>query len=228
MNSGTGALSRLNSGTWALSGLNLGTGANSGLDGETEALSGLNSGMGELSGLDGGTGALSGLNSGTGAHSGLDGGTWALSGLNSGTGALSPSELHSPWSKTTSPSATVQESELFSVLSLSVSFSLDAVFVAGSRTWTDITSSSGSVVIRGSVMRQWLVRRSGLWLSISCGLGHELHAEGRWWAGHWVSWNHVLWSDETKINLFGSDGVWWQPGEEYKDKSVLPTVKHGG
>ncbi len=34
-------------------------------------------------------------------------------------------------------------------------------------------------------------------------------------------WNHVLWSDETKINLFGSDGVkrvWRQPGEEYKDK----------
>ncbi len=44
-------------------------------------------------------------------------------------------------------------------------------------------------------------------------------------------WNHVLWSDETKINLFGSDSVkhvWQQPGEEYKDKCVLPTVKHGG
>ncbi len=44
-------------------------------------------------------------------------------------------------------------------------------------------------------------------------------------------WNHVLWSDETKINLFGSDGVkrvWQQPGEVYKDKCVLPTVKHGG
>ncbi len=44
-------------------------------------------------------------------------------------------------------------------------------------------------------------------------------------------WNHVLWSDETKIDLFGSDGVkreWRQPGEEYKDKCVLPTVKHGG
>ncbi len=44
-------------------------------------------------------------------------------------------------------------------------------------------------------------------------------------------WNHVLWSDETKINLFGSDcvkRVWWQPGEEYKVKCVLPTVKHGG
>ncbi len=44
-------------------------------------------------------------------------------------------------------------------------------------------------------------------------------------------WNHVMWSDETKINLFGSDGikrVWRQPGEEYKDKCVLPTIKHGG
>ena len=33
-----------------------------------------------------------------------------------------------------------------------------------------------------------------------------------------------------KINLFGSDGfnhVWQRPGEEYKDKCVMPTVKHG-
>ena len=42
-------------------------------------------------------------------------------------------------------------------------------------------------------------------------------------------WNHVLWSDETKINLFGSGGgVWRQQDEEYKDKCVLPIVKHGG
>ncbi len=44
-------------------------------------------------------------------------------------------------------------------------------------------------------------------------------------------WNQVLWFDETKINLFGSEGVkrvWRQPGEEYKDKCVLPTVKYGG
>ncbi len=30
-------------------------------------------------------------------------------------------------------------------------------------------------------------------------------------------WNHVLWSDETKVNLFDSDGVqhvWGRPGEE--------------
>ncbi len=44
-------------------------------------------------------------------------------------------------------------------------------------------------------------------------------------------WNHVLWSDESKVNLFGSDGVqhvWWRPGEEYQENYALPTVKHGG
>ncbi len=44
-------------------------------------------------------------------------------------------------------------------------------------------------------------------------------------------WNHVLWSDETKINVFGSEGVKrvrQQPGEEYKDKCVFSTVKLGG
>ena len=44
-------------------------------------------------------------------------------------------------------------------------------------------------------------------------------------------WNHILSSDEIKVNLFGSDGVkrvWWKPGVEYIDKCVLPTVKHGG
>ncbi len=44
-------------------------------------------------------------------------------------------------------------------------------------------------------------------------------------------WNHVLWSDESKVNLFGSDGVqhvWRRPGEEYQENCALPIVKHGG
>ncbi len=38
-------------------------------------------------------------------------------------------------------------------------------------------------------------------------------------------------SDETKINVFGTDGfktVWRRKGEEYKEKCMVPTVKHGG
>ena len=48
---------------------------------------------------------------------------------------------------------------------------------------------------------------------------------------HMDYWNHILWCDEMKINLFGSDGfkhVWRGPEEEYKDNCVMPTVKHGG
>ncbi len=44
-------------------------------------------------------------------------------------------------------------------------------------------------------------------------------------------WDTILWSDETKINVFGTDGfktVWRRKGEEYKEKCMVPTVKHGG
>ncbi len=45
-------------------------------------------------------------------------------------------------------------------------------------------------------------------------------------------WDSILWSDETKINVFGTDGfcmaVWRRKGEEYREKCIVPTVKHGG
>ncbi len=44
-------------------------------------------------------------------------------------------------------------------------------------------------------------------------------------------WDSILWSDETKLNVFGTDGfktVWRRKGEEYKEKCMVPTVKHGG
>jgi len=45
-----------------------------------------------------------------------------------------------------------------------------------------------------------------------------------------TSWNHVLWPDETQINLFGSDGVQhvWRNGKEYQENCVLPTVEEVG
>ena len=43
-------------------------------------------------------------------------------------------------------------------------------------------------------------------------------------------WNSVLWSDESKFNLFGSDGkimVWRTSKEEYSSTCTVLTVKHG-
>lgn len=44
-------------------------------------------------------------------------------------------------------------------------------------------------------------------------------------------WKRVLWSDETKIELFGHNDVqyvWRQTGEANVPKNTIPTVKHGG
>ena len=44
-------------------------------------------------------------------------------------------------------------------------------------------------------------------------------------------WKQVLWSDETKIELFGHNSVshvYRKSGEAFLPKNTLPTVKHGG
>ena len=44
-------------------------------------------------------------------------------------------------------------------------------------------------------------------------------------------WNKVLWSDESKFNLFMSDGkvlVWRSPKEEFKPECTRPIDEHGG
>ena len=41
----------------------------------------------------------------------------------------------------------------------------------------------------------------------------------------------VMWSDETKIELFGLNStrrVWRKKKDEYNPKNTIPTVKHGG
>ena len=44
-------------------------------------------------------------------------------------------------------------------------------------------------------------------------------------------WKKVLWSDETKIELFVRQGkcyVWRKPNTSHHPESTIPTVKHGG
>lgn len=44
-------------------------------------------------------------------------------------------------------------------------------------------------------------------------------------------WSRVLWSDETKINMFGSDGIKFvrrPAGKRFDHRFTMPTVKHGG
>jgi DDE superfamily endonuclease/Homeodomain-like domain len=50
---------------------------------------------------------------------------------------------------------------------------------------------------------------------------------------HWTvaDWKPVIFSDESKFNLFGSDNCHWcwrKPGEEFDEKYVRKEVKHGG
>lgn len=44
-------------------------------------------------------------------------------------------------------------------------------------------------------------------------------------------WENVLWTDETKVELFGKayhSTVYRKKNEAYKEKNTVPTVKHGG
>ncbi|KAL0158692.1 hypothetical protein M9458_046768, partial [Cirrhinus mrigala] len=44
-------------------------------------------------------------------------------------------------------------------------------------------------------------------------------------------WENVLWTDETKVELFGKGQhgtVYRKRNEAFKEKNTVPTVKHGG
>jgi hypothetical protein len=43
--------------------------------------------------------------------------------------------------------------------------------------------------------------------------------------------NNILWSDETKVELFRNTGpqfIWREEGKALEEKSLIPTTKHGG
>ncbi|KAI4895497.1 hypothetical protein NFI96_029570, partial [Prochilodus magdalenae] len=49
--------------------------------------------------------------------------------------------------------------------------------------------------------------------------------------GSEADWFKVLWSDKTKVEVFGANqtrNIWRQDGTAYDPKNTIPTVKHGG
>lgn len=59
----------------------------------------------------------------------------------------------------------------------------------------------------------------------------RLNFAQRYW--HWTveDWKKVIWSDECKINIYGSYGqhyVWKQKPEDFKEKDIHRAVKFGG
>lgn len=48
---------------------------------------------------------------------------------------------------------------------------------------------------------------------------------------HWTvaDWGRVIWSDETKFNMYNPDGIGWvrrPSGSRYKSRYIKPTVKY--
>ena len=46
-----------------------------------------------------------------------------------------------------------------------------------------------------------------------------------------ATWQNVLWSDETKMDLFDLNAkryVWYKPNTAHYPKNTIPIVKHGG
>ncbi|CAF3569100.1 unnamed protein product, partial [Rotaria sp. Silwood2] len=77
---------------------------------------------------------------------------------------------------------------------------------------------------RGCVARRKpLIKKSSRWRRVIWARKHQMKNK--------EFWHSILWSDESKFNLFGSDGrqiVWRQPQESMKRECLKPTVKYGG
>lgn len=102
---------------------------------------------------------------------------------------------------------------------------------------TDLKRKQFAHVSAATVRRQ--LHRQGLGAYVRCCkpfLSKAAKQARREWAKMFVDWtdedwSYVIFSDESKFNLFGSDGrqwCWRRSGHEYDDAYVQKKVKHGG
>jgi hypothetical protein len=60
---------------------------------------------------------------------------------------------------------------------------------------------------------------------------HQYFWAKKWKHATWMDWSYVIFSDESKFNLFGLDGhqyYWRRSGEHLLDQHVQPTINFEG
>uniref|UniRef100_A0AAR2ITL0 Transposase Tc1-like domain-containing protein n=1 Tax=Pygocentrus nattereri TaxID=42514 RepID=A0AAR2ITL0_PYGNA len=97
------------------------------------------------------------------------------------------------------------------------------------RAGTNVTKATVSNTLRRQELRSYSARRVPLlkpvhiWAHLKFAREHLDVPE--------EYWDNVLWSDETKVELFGTNTtrrVWRRVNAELHPKNTIPTVKHGG
>jgi transposase len=101
--------------------------------------------------------------------------------------------------------------------------------VISQKSQKNVSSRTVRNYIRTTSYRSWVPRKLP-YLSEK-NIAKRLELCKKWSSFEQDDWDKIIWSDETKINLFSSDGrkrVFRKVGEAYKAKYSRSTVKHGG
>ncbi len=104
-------------------------------------------------------------------------------------------------------------------------------------TWGDLVNDlqrAGTKVTKATISNT--LRRQGLKSCILSPCLRHFMSRPVWsllesiWMIQKMDWENVIWSDETKIELFGKNStcrVWRRKNAELHPKNTIPTVKHG-
>ena len=110
-----------------------------------------------------------------------------------------------------------------------VSNSVQAKNVLRNDYYLNVSCSTIRRTLKRSGMKAYTKKKKP-WLSTLHRVSRVKHC--RWWKDFSkTQWKQIIWSDESKFNVFGSDGrsyCWKRPDERLLDHHVRPTVKHGG